>query len=566
MRAQFMQVVGFPAHDMKQQLVLAGIPSNSCKRPCPHCTEEDGNFNFRNCTTRMFNALKRKKPSICPVAPRDPVARTGPQWSTSACAQRYNNEVGTGTIPSRVHQSSVNQRCASVNKPPLIDEHGKNSGEPTHMSMGIANKNNEKIRKYCRSVDMKLPFHQSVVEASKDVQNTLRGLLSLEAKERSSALAPLHRQSNQFCTELNRVLRLSEQLEKELSESDSVDSRAELEDKIICLQERADDILEQCQAHSENTQYGHLVQLQVGLLSFHDALAKFLKDGGLRPRGPIEFAFVAGLEHIGGGSFNKEHGGHEMTNQSSLNTLEYFGEICDLCANVLEPSSPFYAQVRHAFDLFREVGEAVFEVAKDMKRQDMLDADKFDEKLADLVIAWDAAYPDDQYINKMHYLLTHLSDFIAEFGICGRASAESHESIHAKIQKAKEAVARMPSMLQKYKTLYARSMSNLKHSVSNSNQTVVKKMTGKKRGKHNSSKVTKKSEEVDFSSTIFDGTISVESVDYLMIKGGGRIPKKYGQIYVFVKTGRAPDEWVTKFEELATLSETKREKMKIAYH
>ncbi|EJK69060.1 hypothetical protein THAOC_09721 [Thalassiosira oceanica] len=276
MRAQFMQVVGFPAHDMKQQLVLAGIPSNSCKRPCPHCTEEDGNFNAKHCTTRMFNAIKRKKPSISPVAPKDPVTRTGTQWSTSACAQRYNEEVGTGTIPSRVHQSSVNERCASVTKPPLIDEHGKNSGEPTHMSMGVANKHNEKIRRYCREIDMKLPFYQLVVETSKEVEKTLRGLLSLEAKESSSALAPLHRESNKFRTELNRVLRLSEQLEKEISESDSADSRADLEDEIICLQERADDILKQCQAHSKNTQYGHLVQLQVGLLSFHDALEKFL--------------------------------------------------------------------------------------------------------------------------------------------------------------------------------------------------------------------------------------------------------------------------------------------------
>ena len=104
---------------------------------------------------------------------------------------------------------------------------------------------------------------------------------------------------------------------------------------------------------------------------------------------------------------------------------------------------------------------------------------------------------------------------------CCRISAESHESIHAKINKAKEVVKRIASLMQMYQTLYAIATSNLKPSVANLNDKVAKKTTSKSRGKYNTHRESKQSDEVEFSKTIFEDSVSVDGKDYLLIKGGG---------------------------------------------
>jgi len=43
-KVEMQQVIGIPANDMKQQLILGGIPSNSCICACAACTCERENF------------------------------------------------------------------------------------------------------------------------------------------------------------------------------------------------------------------------------------------------------------------------------------------------------------------------------------------------------------------------------------------------------------------------------------------------------------------------------------------------------------------------------------------
>mmetsp|Transcript_22812 Transcript_22812/g.40100 ORF Transcript_22812/g.40100 Transcript_22812/m.40100 type:complete len:109 (+) Transcript_22812:159-485(+) len=108
--------------------------------------------------------------------------------------------------------------------------------------------------------------------------------------------------------------------------------------------------------------------------------------------------------------------------------------------------------------------------------------------------------------------MSHLPDFVEEYGICGRASGESHESVHAMLARAKESMARMASTQQKYRTLFARATVNL------------------------------------------------------TICGGGRINSKYKDRFVFVKTGKVPDSWVECFASTQVLSDAKMEVVKLSKH
>mmetsp|Transcript_26556 Transcript_26556/g.57055 ORF Transcript_26556/g.57055 Transcript_26556/m.57055 type:complete len:385 (+) Transcript_26556:55-1209(+) len=111
----------------------------------------------------------------------------------------------------------------------------------------------------------------------------------------------------------------------------------------------------------------------------------------------------------------------------------------------------------------------------------------------------------------------------------GRVSAESHESVHTMMAKSKEAMKRMASTKQKYRTLFARATAN--------------------------------------SSSIFSSTETVNGEEYLVLFGGqGRIHSKYRDQFLYVKTGRAPDDWVDGFLQTELLSEAKLEQAKHAVH
>ena len=57
------------------------------------------------------------------------------------------------------------------------------------------------------------------------------------------------------------------------------------------LREQADALWESCKKHAVDTNYGHYIQLQIGLMSFYSALLKLLSPNSKRPHGKLEFVF-----------------------------------------------------------------------------------------------------------------------------------------------------------------------------------------------------------------------------------------------------------------------------------
>ena len=94
---------------------------------------------------------------------------------------------------------------------------------------------------------------------------------------------------------------------------------------------------------------------------------------------------------------------------------------------------------------------------------------------------------------------------------------------------------------------------------------VEKKIKGKSRGgpgSYNTNKATKRRDAIEFISTIFGDTVTVGEEEFIELKGGRRIHSKYKDQYLFVNTGRAPDEWVqglidSQMLPLATIDKSK---------
>ena len=203
-----------------------------------------------------------------------------------------------------------------------------------------------------------------------------------------------------------------------------------------------------------------------------------------------------------------------------------------------------------------------------MKSQKTIESKNFDNKVLDFILAWDKAFPGKQYFNKLHFVMMHLPEFVEEYGICGRVSAESHESVHTMMARSKDAMKRMASTKQKYRTLFARATANLKRGIVESKAKYDKKTKrGKRQKTYNTNKNRKQQDQITFSSAIFAGTEIVNDEGFLVLSDcQGRISSKYRDQFLYVKTGRAPDDWVDCFLQTQLLSDAKLEQSKHAAH
>ena len=202
-----------------------------------------------------------------------------------------------------------------------------------------------------------------------------------------------------------------------------------------------------------------------------------------------------------------------------------------------------------------------------IKSQKRLNPDTFNNVLLDFALAHIKTFPNVNVYNKLHFLLQHYPDFVRRYHMCGRKSAESHESVHTLLSSLKESVKRMTSTQQQFNTIFSRSSSILKPGMAQvQNRVSDNKRKRKKTGHYNTNKATRRQDEVEFTATIFGPSVQVDGEEFTELIGGGRIQSRFKHVFLFVKTARAPDEWVEGLERLNLLSAVKIEEAKYASH
>ncbi|EJK58477.1 hypothetical protein THAOC_21391 [Thalassiosira oceanica] len=583
------QVVGFPVHDGKQQVIVAGITSNSVINPCPNCTlrklqkwlkTRDLPARFRRLAIRLglfigpssnpanFTGQGVAGPggTIFPddtEAHPDPILRTG-RFDTLECAERWLATTANGTRHlTGVVAEEAKEACVSVSrKPGLREWPQKRNGDPLHIGQGIGNKANEYMRNGIRAVEEGSDFMKSLKEAMSEIGELLGGKLSFASKS-DNTLAGEHAKSIGFQKRVRLLEQKIAQLHKrreelnndgqslgldrsqtplplngdEAAEAEAAAERAaEAAQKIIDtqieqLRARANAVLVELEEHAEASSYGHFVQLQLGLVTLHDALDKFLKDSSKRERGKLEYVFNQSIQ-VFGGTYGDQHGGFNLTNGRILRELENFDKIATACRAAYPAGHSLHEVVQEMFDRYELFAKNFFNVAKLMKSQRKIDSEEFDGKLLDMILAYDAAFPDESYITKLHFLVYHIPDFVEEYGALGRLSAESHESIHTMLDNIKDSVKHMTDTQKMYEHMFARINANLKPKVQNSLRKIEVKWTGKPRGKYNTHRATKLQDRVKYEKQVFAGEVTVDGDKYLKLKEGGVIPEKYLDVFL----------------------------------
>ena len=140
-----------------------------------------------------------------------------------------------------------------------------------------------------------------------------------------------------------------------------------------------------------------------------------------------------------------EHGGYEQTNKRMLDTFKNLSDAKNLRLSCIDPSDENSEKASEIFERFDTLAKHLYPLLVHLKSQKRRSVEETERLLLNFFDAWDTTFPFVAYINKMHFLMEHVIEFVEEYGVFGRFSAESHESVHARFERMMASVRSMPS-------------------------------------------------------------------------------------------------------------------------
>ncbi len=557
------QIICFPVCDMKQQNILVGICNNSCTYACPNCI--CARSNFHEFPPDLWSRIYPDKECPFEVKP----LREG-EWDPHHCYQRYNVETMNGEIKqTQNEQKETSRTCASVKNRCLWSfEPGLNDGDPLHISAGHADHFYGESRKKIRDFEAGGDFASAVSNAVGELEALLDSLAfsekDMKDKNANNVMIRLHRESRnlrkKYREKMAEIQRKRREVEAEDSDceefeeffdddgSEEEQCETELEEVITQLSAEAQFFRDAYTEHATESHYGHYVQLNHGCTTFMAAIKRY-QAKSKRPKGKLEYVFTKAIEQrgIGNGKYMAEHSGYEQTNGNALKSLENFDKIVKVCISACDTDAcDVRERLKEMMATFNDVAKKLLRVCLLLKSQKKCDPDEFDTAVADYASAYLDTF-DGKSFNKLHFLIAHITSFVREYKMIGRASAESHEAGHAYFSRIKRLI-KTKDKKKMFSTFYSRIYSTLDPKLTESRNKIKSKTTGKKRGPYRIT--TRVQEDVDFNDAHFAGEYEVDGETFLKLHEGGSIPEKYKSIYLYVVHGRAPADWTTCFDEV----------------
>ncbi len=466
-KLQVEKIIGFPVNDMKMQVTLMGVSSNGCKRACPCCISPRENFR------RLLDCLLQKMTALNPAivftfvahdTAGDDSLHVG-EYSPSKCKEMHDK-----VVRGRPHQTDndktlSNEYDYSVTKNVLLKLRPElKNGDGLHVSSGLINHFFNDITKWMREHDSSLlddaqkMYNEQVllldtIEVSKNkVKDKSKNIgvavwnnhLKSELMMSISDLLKLERRYSELLhaiTEGEGELIKKPKVGKAFTAEERNMSEEEVCIKIEDLQENFEARLDALEEDDDATEANFYAQLLHGTQNLVEALTKFLSPNcSKRAHGKLEYWFDWTLQFIGGGSFSPEHGDHDQKNGKGKKSLEKLNAIMDACIVALtNESDEKRADFTKQLELLKKAGSSLYTLTKLMKQQDKLDPDEFIDAIAQFLIDLEIAFPGYKlYYNKLHFLSSHVIEFVIEYLFYGHLSVEGHESQHARMRKSME--------------------------------------------------------------------------------------------------------------------------------
>mmetsp|Transcript_4914 Transcript_4914/g.6192 ORF Transcript_4914/g.6192 Transcript_4914/m.6192 type:complete len:540 (+) Transcript_4914:904-2523(+) len=352
-----------------------------------------------------------------------------------------------------------------------------------------------------------------------------------------------------------------EQCTERLNNEESIPEieRAEAETKVKEADAHANEAFDKALKHARNdTHLEHQIKLSKGYAELKKLLQGYVKDSSKKPRGPAEYSFKAALVGVGA-KFLTHHGGNDLTTDNGMDVMDNFDDAASFAEQSYPEESEEGKKIRDFFELCRQLAKDLAELLSFMKSQKKCNEKDFLDRLDKFLKSWDAALPDKKYFLKLHHLIFHVIEFIKQYGMYGRVSAEGFEAIHALIKKLKE-MSQSQSTLNRTKTTNGKAQAVMKPQVMVATDKYTKGSTGKKRGTYKKNPSTQSTDAAE--SLEAYKTVTVGGEEFIEVFGGeGRIPKKYEDLWRLLTTSFVPPAWVELFQSSTTIPQNKKRKI-----
>ena len=169
-----------------------------------------------------------------------------------------------------------------------------------------------------------------------------------------------------------------------------------------CLEEEAEDLIEECRDDIARGERGDLHLIGEGIKEFQDILDS-RKENSKLPKSDLEYVLWKSIESRAGGKLDPKQSGLEQTNSSGLRSVKNCRRVFEALLGMHPPGSEMFEWLKVETKKWERLGDAIYYVGCFLKSQRKQSPSFCDKLLVRLWRCWEDAFPGKKF-NKYHGL------------------------------------------------------------------------------------------------------------------------------------------------------------------
>ena len=541
------QISGHVSNDGKQINILSGQGSCSVGYPMPCCMVSKYNLGqppewlMRTFLRHVIVAASRMAANELPDAVvdligsmaglpvlKDAIRRTGEMcFSKSNLLWQRLTKSGRHRLTAEAHKRSNTRVGSSFNVPviaiPCRKENGgimhTPAGHTNHFWVAVSNAIKQKMKGCPWQIRLSAIDEELSLEIKK-VEGKIKVLDSCSA-------------SHEIKSRIRRIRREAKR------END--------ENRLTVLDAEEEAANEELRELSGRTAIGSHNLILSGLKEFEDVLKTRPKKDSKRPQSDLQFVLWKAIETRAGGRLDVKQSGLDQTNCAGLVSLENCARVFQALLCMYPVTTDIHEWLKVEVVKWERLGNALYDVGIFLKSQRKRSPVVLDHKLLRLWCRWEDAFPGKSF-NKFHGVFCTICNYVHLYHMAGRVSEESNEAYNGTLADTKRTLQCMPSYTKRIDKIAERSQGNLKGKVMESRLVIQKAKKSRISGPRKTRALYQDGRDVRI---VTEQYIEVDGESYVVLKSGNLLVRKWVDIFEWFAGGRAPRDWLDRFNTTA---------------
>ena len=271
------------------------------------------------------------------------------------------------------------------------------------------------------------------------------------------------------------------------------------------------------------------------------------KKDSKRPESDLQFVLWKAIETRAGGRLDVKQSGLDQTNCAGLVSLENCARVFQALLCMYPVTTDIHEWLKVEVVKWERLGNALYDVGIFLKSQRKRSPVVLDHKLLRLWCRWEDAFPGKSF-NKFHGVFCTIRNYVHLYHMAGRVSEESNEAYNGTLADTKRTLQCMPSHTKRINKIAERSQGNLKGKVMESRLVIQKAKKSRISGPRKTRALYQDGRDVRI---VTEQYIEVDGESYVVLKSGNLLVRKWVDIFEWFAGGRAPRDWLDRFNTTA---------------